>query len=240
MTVRANAALAGFLFLLYIAVAMPSMLLYQKISAGGGSAAKLANIAQNAPTLRLLIVLSIVMVFIAIALAAALYAITRDYDPDLALIAFACRVAEGITSVVPIIAALALLWLTTGSAAASPPDAVAQGLGALLLKVRGWSEGMGAILFSAGSTLYAYLFLRSRSIPVALAWLGLAASVVLVIVLPLQLVGFIGVRFDWFLWLPMLVFEITLGIWLLVKGVATHAKHSSDSRPVASYADPVR
>ena len=70
----------------------------------------------------------------------------------------------------------------------------------------------GAIFFAVGSTIFCWLFLRGRLIPTVLAWLGIAASVLLVIVLPLHVEG-------WWIWMPMLAFEVTLAVWLLTKGV---------------------
>jgi hypothetical protein len=64
---------------------------------------------------------------------------------------------------------------------------------------------------------------------VALAWLGVFASAPLVVVLPLQLAGLFGgpmtwsASVTWLVWLPMLVFEVVLALWLIIKGVATPA-----------------
>jgi hypothetical protein len=55
-------------------------------------------------------------------------------------------------------------------------------------------------------------------IPALLAWLGVVASVLLVAVLPLQLAGILGGAITQLLWLPMLVFEVSLALWLLIKG----------------------
>ncbi len=60
-------------------------------------------------------------------------------------------------------------------------------------------------------------------IPIPLAWLGVVASVLVVVGLPAQLVGFFGGLVGWLIWLPMLVFEVVLAFWLLIKGVATPA-----------------
>jgi hypothetical protein len=88
---------------------------------------------------------------------------------------------------------------------------IVEGVGGLIateLNVT-WSVTLGASLFVAGSTLFSYLFLRGRMIPVALAWLGVMASGLLV-VLPLQLAGFFRGATNWFsavtwvVWLPML------------------------------------
>ena len=64
-------------------------------------------------------------------------------------------------------------------------------------------------------------------IPVPLAWLGVVASVLLVVDLPLELAGFLDGPVGWLTWLPMLVFEVALGLWLLIKGVALPFDHRS-------------
>lgn len=83
-----------------------------------------------------------------------------------------------------------------------------------------------------GSTLFSYLLLRGRMIPVALAWLGVVASLLLVIGLPLQLFGssrsFAGLV-GWLMWMPMLVFEVWLALRFLIKGVSAPGKATSPS-----------
>jgi hypothetical protein len=81
-----------------------------------------------------------------------------------------------------------------------------------------------AIFFSIGSLFFCWLLLRGRLIPIALAWLGVFASALLVVVLPLQLAGLLAdmswsASVTWLVWLPMLVFELVLAVWLLIKGV---------------------
>lgn len=58
-------------------------------------------------------------------------------------------------------------------------------------------------------------------IPVGLAWLGVLASVLLVVGLPMQLAGLLRGTVTQLMWLPMAVFEIPLALWLIIKGVAT-------------------
>src|SRR4029078_11560565 len=83
-----------------------------------------------------------------------------------------------------------------------------------------WKTTTAALLFAVGSTIFSDLLLRGRMVPVALAWLGVLASILLVVLLPRQLAGIIkGPVLHW-LWLPALVFEVTLALWLLIKGVA--------------------
>jgi len=172
MTRTTNARLAGVAFLFYIAAGVASLVL-----AGRPHATD---------------VLSLFTSFAALVLAVTLYAITREQDPDLAMLGLICRVVEGVPG-----------------------------------------HAGGAIFFAVGSTLFSWLLLRGRMIPAALAWLGVLASGLLVVILPLQRTGLFAGTMNWsssvtwLIWLPGLVFEVALALWLLIKGVATPAPKQS-------------
>ena len=221
MTRTTNAKIAGFMFLFYIATGIAGMVLFNLASRGEGPAERLASIVAHAPYMRLSIVLTMLTIFNALILAVTLYSLTRDEDPDLALLALTCRVAEGVINAILAIALLALLSVAMGVAPGAAPDAAAtNALGALLLKYQGWSTTVGATVFAVGSMLYSFLFLRARSIPVSLAWLGVLASVLLVVTLPLAGFQLVEGLMAELVWLPMLVFEVALALWLIIKGVA--------------------
>jgi hypothetical protein len=86
--------------------------------------------------------------------------------------------------------------------------------------------GEGAIYFAVGSLLFSWLLLKGQMIPAMLARLGVVASGFLVVIIPLQRMVQSGggpnwaSLATWFMWLPMLVFELTLAVWFIVKGVA--------------------
>jgi Domain of unknown function (DUF4386) len=225
MTRTTNARLAGFMFLFYIATGVASMVVFNQATSGAeGTAAKLASIAQHAPLVRLTAVLTLLTFVDAVVLAVALYALTRDQDRDLAVLALSFRVSEGVIAAIATVRTLGLLSVATASAGAAAPDAAAAiALGALLLKAGGLFTNIAATAFAIGSTLYSYLFLRARSIPVPLAWLGVLGSVLLVVALPLQLAGFLRGPVTYFVWIPIAVFEVVLAFWLLIKGVAMQA-----------------
>lgn len=224
MTLKTNARLAGFMFLFYIATGLTSMFLSGKATGGvEGTAAKLASMARHVTLVRVDIVLTLLVFVVAIVLAVALYALTRDQDRDLAVMALCCRVGEGIVAAISTVSTLGLLSIATATAGGSASDvAAANALGALLLKIGGWTAIIAATCFAVGSTLYSWLFLRARSIPVWLAWLGVFASILLVVLLPANLAGFLTGPVTTFMWLPMLVFEVVLALWLLIKGVRTN------------------
>jgi hypothetical protein len=226
MTRTTNARIAGSTYLLYIAAGIGELVLFGRATNAEGMAAKLGRIAQHASDVHMAAVLSLITCFAALVLAVTLYGITRVEDDDLAVLALSCRVGEGILNGLGPPTMLGLLWLATADTGTS--DAAAPALGALLLRVRGWSPTISATFFSVGSALFSWLLLRGRMIPVPLAWLGVLASALLVLCLPLQLVGRLGGAVGSLLWLPMLVFEVTLAVWLLVKGVAPPATRAGD------------
>ena len=223
MTRTTNARVAGFTFLFYIAAGIASMVLFARATGGQGIAAKIASIAQHATEVRGVVLLSLLTGLCALVLGVTLFAITREQDPDLARLALTCRIVEGITGLF-LPRTLGLLWLATAAGADALDTGAAQALGAFLLRTGAWSPG--AVFFALGSTLFSWLLLRGRMIPAALAWLGVLASVLLVVILPLDLAGFLDGAagwlswVTWLMWLPMLVFEVTLALWLLLKGVA--------------------
>ncbi len=173
MTRSANARVAGVSFLLYIVAGIASL--------------RLAGHPPLGPVLPILTSLC------ALTLGVTLYAMTREQDPDIALLGLLCRVVEAIPG----------------------------------------QEGVPAIFFAVGSTAFAWLLWRGRIIPAALAGLGVFASLFLVVVLLLQRAELFGgaggwaSSLTWLLWLPMLVFELTLAGWLLVKGAALPAARAS-------------
>ena len=86
------------------------------------------------------------------------------------------------------------------------------------------SVPLSTIFFAVGSTIFSYLFLRGRIVPVAIAWMGVFASGLLAVALPLQLAGVpTGPLHGYYQWLPALVSQTALALWLLVKGVALPA-----------------
>jgi hypothetical protein len=221
MTRTTSARIAGFSFLFYIAVGITQIFVGSGATSGDDTAAKLRSVATHAAGMRVNLVLTLVISVTALTLAVALYGITRDEDREIAVLALVCRAIEGgVIPVLSMLATLGLLSLGSAAVANAPDGAMATVLAAYLLNVRGWNALIAATFFAVGSTLFSWLFLRGRMIPVPLAWLGLVASVLLVVGLPLQLTGFLRGPATQLMWIPMAAFEVPLGLWLLTKGVA--------------------
>ena len=157
MTRKMNARLAGFTFLFYIVTGVTSMVLFGKATSGAeGIPATLASIAGHAMLVRLTVVLTLITFVCALVLGVTLYALTRDEDRELAMIALCCRVSEGVIGAVSTVRTLGLISIATaGTAAAASDVAAANALGGLLLNQGAWTGRIGAICFAIGSTLFA-------------------------------------------------------------------------------------
>lgn len=219
MTRSAAARGAGFTFLAYIAVAFPSTVLITRATNAKGIEAQLAQVAAHASDVRLAIILGLLSCFAAIVIAVLLYGFTRDEDHELATLVLVSRVGEGVIGVVGIPVLLALLAIATGApSTAGMDDGTRQTIAGFLL-MPAQSVMLGAPFFAIGSLVFCWLLVRGRMVPSALAWMGLVASVVLVVGVPLSIAGHISGPAAFYLWMPMLAFEVPLGFWLLIKGV---------------------
>jgi hypothetical protein len=217
MTRTTNARIAGSTFLLYIAAGLTSMLLFRRATRGEAIADKLASIAEQTTDVGVLVLLGFVQCFSALVLGVTLWAITRDEDNDLAMLGLTCRVGEGIIGGLSIPGILAVFSLATPTGTDTAATAAAHTLAGYLLRD---DVALPATFFAVGSTLFSWLLLRGRMIPIPLAWLGVFASVLLVVCLPPIFAGFLHGPIVMLMWLPMLVFEVALALWLLTKGVA--------------------
>jgi hypothetical protein len=105
---------------------------------------------------------------------------------------------------------------------------------ALVCRIMEAIHDQSEIFFAVGSLLFCLLLLRGRVVPLRLAWLGVIASGLLAVILPLQLAGLFGgsmswgASVTWLVWLPMLAFEVSLALWFLIKGL--DAQHATRTR----------
>jgi len=78
--------------------------------------------------------------------------------------------------------------------------------------------------------------LKARSIPIPLSIVGLVASLTLIVGVPLQTAAgrntVDGVSA--IIWIPMFIFEVSAGLWLLIKGARTPEIERTDQVVVSA------
>jgi len=222
MTRRTNARVAGVAYLAYFVLGIGSMVLAGRANHGSSIAERLTSIASHLTDMRAALVLTLFSSFMALVLGVTLYALTRDQDPDVAMMGLVFRAGEGVAGALGMQHSLGLLWLATVTGPKSPDADTARALGTLFLRAEG--GGVAAVLFAVGSACFCWLLLRGRMIPTWLAGIGFLASILWIVGYPLQMVGVLPNVLTYPMWALMALFELPFAAWLIVKGVAPPAR----------------
>ena len=149
----------------------------------------------------------------------ALYVLLRPVNRNLAVLAVLLRLAEVAIHYVATLFSMVALVLLSGVdyLKTFQPDQL-DTLARVALGTQGAGMNLGFILLGLGSTVFAYLLLRSGYVPKVLAAWGvfssllLATSAVAFIVFPAVGPLRLGAM------VPMFICEVALGFWLLLKG----------------------
>lgn len=168
-----------------------------------------------------------------IGIAVMVYPLLRRVSESLALWYVGLRIVEGVLFIVGKISALSLIPLSEAFIdAGSPADSYHVGLGDLALDSRTWAGEMAAIAFVAGALLLYYLLLRSELVPRFISIWGLAAAVSLIVAMS---AGVPDLTQDFepamLLYFPIVLNELFLAGWLLVKGFTPPAAEFPPEEP---------
>lgn len=212
--------LSGILFLFVLVTSAVSTALAVKLEAGPDEVANtLRNIAEDQGKYRRSIIFDLASHMTIVALAGALYLTFSTHNRPLALLGTLWRVAEGGILAVNEINNFVLLAVAQDFVSANGAEAVAlETMGRAIILMENWGFTIGLTFFALGALAYSALFVSSKAVPLALGWLGTIASVLTVagtwlgLASPdLSFVSMIG-------FIPMILYEIALGVWLLLWG----------------------
>lgn len=150
-----------------------------------------------------------------VGIAVLLFPILRPRFESLALAYVGFRVVEFITQILGDVSPLTLLTLAENTNQTN----TVQGLGALLLAERFWAFQMLNLIFSLSALLLYYMLLRVKLIPGFISvWGVIAAALVLLNTVLGWFSPDLGESLGMVTGLPMLLNEVFLGIWLIVRG----------------------
>ena len=151
----------------------------------------------------------------------ALYVVLRPVNRNLALLAAFWRITECAILAVIMMSDFAAFRLLSGSAYLNVfgmPQL--QALARFFVALQGDGYRIGLFFFGLGSTAFAYLWLRSRYIPRALAAWGIFSSLIVAIVVPATMIfPRLATALGPAWYVPIMTFEIALGFWLLIRGI---------------------
>lgn len=173
----------------------------------------------------------------------AFFPLFREYNQSLALGYAGFRILEGALVLVGALSVLTILGLRqayTGGAALDAPTL--QTAGHLLRSLHDWTFILGPnFMLGINTSMAAYVLYRTKLVPRTIAMLGLVGAVLISIAAILTLFGVIG-QFSTFgalLALPIFAYEMSLAVWLILKGFNEPGSVTESPTPEGS-AGPVR
>jgi hypothetical protein len=205
----------------YLFVAVASLIAGVLLTSGLGSGSisdVLVN-ASNQPALMQLSVLGQLITSAGIVtLAALLYIVLNKQNKIGALIALGLWLSEALFVALSQLGVLALIPLSQDFVkAGAPQTSYYQTLGDFLYNgINGHSSNILMWFYCTGGLLWYYMFYKSNYIPRVISLFGLLAVSLALIAVVLQVFGY-----DVPIWvsLPLLPFELTIGGWLLFRGI---------------------
>ena len=233
---RKAARVAGFTFLLAMAVVVIANYgISFRLSVPGNAVDTARNIMAHETLFRLNIACNLIYLVNVLVLLTALYVILKPVNRNLALVAAFCRLVVALMWAVTALNMFGALRLL-GDAAYLPvfPEDQLQALARLHLDASYDAYYVGLPFWTLASTVCSYLWFKSRYIPRALAAFGLIASAWCVfcafafIIFP----NFQNTVHPMWFDMPMVIFEMALGFWLLFKGLRPSATAAPDRREI--------
>ncbi|HEX8256169.1 MAG TPA: DUF4386 domain-containing protein [Allosphingosinicella sp.] len=230
-----SARLTGLLYVLSNITAIFAFWVRSRLVAGNDPARTADNIMASEPLFRAGLASELVTIVLTTALVLGLYVVLKPVGRNLASLALLWRILENsVLAALTFASFTALALLGGGAYLASVDTAQAEGLAYALIRVHIYGFQAGFLFLGLGSALFSYLWLKSRYIPPLIAAWGIFASLLMasvslaLIVMP-GLISVITLAYM----LPMGLYEIGLGLWLVAKGI----RLPEQARPSADEAE---
>jgi hypothetical protein len=210
--------LLGAMFLIVILVSALGGILFDSVVGTGSISDVLANITGRLTLLRVSILADMLNSLAIVALAAMLYTTLREQNEVAALIALGWWLIEALFAAISRIGAFALIPLSQDFVAAgAPAPSYYLTLAEFLYQgIAKQSYTIHMLFYCSGGLVWYYLFYRSRYVPRVIPAFGLVAASVGLVGVLFQLFGY---EVPIFVFLPILPFELSIGFWLLLKGI---------------------
>jgi hypothetical protein len=218
---RTAAKLVGFLYLFAMAISIFGESVRGRLILPHDAVQTASGIVASEALFRLSIAGDLVIYVCDIILFWGLYVILKRVNKDIALLAVFFRLVEtAILGVTTLTAFIALRLLSGADYLRAVDPAQLQALARGFLSVYGIGLSVGFVFLGLGSAVFSYLWLKSRYIPRGLAGLGIFASLLMAIMSLVTMVfpvvwDRVGIAYM----MPMGLYEVGLGLWLLIKGI---------------------
>jgi hypothetical protein len=230
---RKSAIATGVLFLITEVTSIGAVALYGPILDHAG------YIAGSGPDTQVLlgVLFEIILALANIGTAVALFPVVKKWNEGVALGYAALRTLEGCIIAVGVIPLLAVVTLRhlVGTVGSDPDTLVA--IGNALIALHNWTFLVGpGLVCGVNTVLMAYLMCKSGLVPRIIPLLGLIGGPLVFLMNTGKMFGLYDQFPSWaaLLVLPIFTWEVSLAIWLIVKGFKPSAMTSESAKPAAN------
>ena len=208
--------LLGFMFVFVAVASALSGFMFSSLIESDNISNSMINISDDPTKMQMSIVGELITAIGIVLLAVLLYITLKKQNKIIARWAFGLWITEAIILAVSRISAFRLLYTSQEYVKAGAPDSsYFQTLGSLFYESAQFGYGVLMVFYCLGGILFYYLFLKSKYVPKVLPLWG-------ILVASLGFIGTLFVLFDYnvpmYVFLPILPFELAIGVWLMVKG----------------------
>jgi hypothetical protein len=216
---RKTAIIVGVLFI----TALVSSMLSGVFSGSTNDPDYLTAVSANENKVLIGVLFQLILTASVVAIPITMYPILKKHNESLALGYVGARIFEGFFDIVIAMSMLLLLTLSREFVEAGAPVAsYFQTSGALLLALRDWSSVLENFPYCLGALIFYYLLYRSKLIPRWLSGWGLFGAALFLATVPFRMFGLIPPS-TLVLAVPLILNELVLAIWLIVKGFNSSA-----------------
>ncbi|MCL6605505.1 MAG: DUF4386 domain-containing protein [Paenibacillus sp.] len=218
-TNRKTAIIVGVLFILAAVTSIIGLLLYDPILNGPDY---LIKGSENANQVILGAVFEFILVGSAIGTSIMLFPLLRKQNESIALGYVCFRFLEAVIITVGIVSVLSLLTLSQEFVKVGAPNASSfHTSGTLLIAIHDWTFMLGPnLMLGINTMMCSYLLFTSRLVPRFISVMGITGATLIFIAALLEMFGIILQLSTWgaILAIPVALYEMTLAVWLIVKG----------------------
>ena len=236
---RNAAKIAGFMFLLIVTGWTLNWIFVDSRLHGTGNVMEAANaIMAHELLFRIGMANELIFSISGMVLALALYRMLKPINRNLAQLALCWKMLEAVIGTVNVLAAFIMLQMVNGKAFLTvfKPEQL-QDIAGLFFKLRSNGAAIAMLFLGLAFIVFFYLLFKSRYVPGILAGFGIISYFLIFvnaaagILVPrgaaaLTMVSPVGMIFM----TPSVLFELTVGLWLLIKGINVRQPNAGEAR----------
>jgi hypothetical protein len=236
---RKAAKIAGFLFLLIvIGWTLNWIFVDSRLHGAGNVMATASAIMTHEQLFRIGLANELIFSISGMVLALVLYSMLKPINRKLALLALCWKMMEAVIGTVNVLVAFIMLQILNGKAFLTvfKPEQL-QDIAGLFFKLRSNGAAISMLFLGLGFMVFFHLLFKSGYVPRLLAGFGFFSYFLIFvnssadILIPrnaaaLTMVSPVGMVFM----TPSILFELTIGLWLLIKGIRARQPYAGEAR----------